>query len=103
MANTLNRYVSTEVGLVASTIYTVAASTKATMMGCHVCNRTSSAITIVLKAAGAFVAKDVSIPANTSLDVLSGSRINLNAADTVTISCNTPVGADAILSVLENT
>ena len=103
MANTFSRNVSTTVGVITSTVYTVPADTTAVMMGCHVANLTSSQITVTLKAAGAHVGKDIPIPAGSNLDVLAGSRINLDAADTVTIQSSAPLSADVILSVMERT
>ena len=85
------------------TMYTVASSTTAVIMGCHVSNLTSSAVTVTIKAAGATLVKDVSIAANSALDLLNGSRINLIATDTVTIQSSAPVSADALLSIMERT
>tara|TARA_R100000030_G_C3177836_1_gene105059 strand:- start:249 stop:518 length:270 start_codon:yes stop_codon:yes gene_type:complete len=89
--------------MTAVTMYTVAASTTAVIMGCHVSNLTSSAVTVTVKAAGATLVKDVSIAANSALDLLNGSRINLVATDTVTVQSSAPVSADAILSIMEKT
>ena len=103
MANTFTRHVNTDVGMTSVTMYTVASSTTTVIMGCHVANLTSSAITVTLTAAGATLAKDVSIPAASALDVLNGSRVNLVATDTVTLVSSAPVSADAILSIMERT
>ena len=103
MANTFTRHVNTDVGMTEVTMYTVASSTTTVIMGCHVANLTSSAITVTLTAAGATLAKDVSIPAASALDVLNGSRVNLVATDTVTLVSSAPVSADAILSIMERT
>ena len=103
MANTFTRHVNTNVGMTSVTMYTVAASTTTVIMGCHVANLTSSAITVTLKAAGATIAKDVSIPANSALDVVNSSKINLVATYTVTLVSSAPVSADAILSIMERT
>ena len=103
MANTFTRHVNTNVGMTSVTMYTVAASTTTVIMGCHVANLTSSAIPVTPKAAGATIAKDVSIPANSALDVVNSSKINLVATDTVTLVSSAPVSADAILSIMERT
>ena len=103
MANTFTRHVNTNVGMTSVTMYTVASSTTTVIMGCHVANLTSSAITVTLTAAGATLAKDVSIPAASALDVLNGSRVNLVATDTVTLVSSAPISADAILSIMERT
>ena len=103
MANTFTRHVNTNVGMTSVTMYTVASSTTTVIMGCHVANLTSSAITVTLTAAGATLAKDVSIPANSALDVVNSSKINLVATDTVTLVSSAPVSADAILSIMERT
>jgi hypothetical protein len=103
MANTFTRNVSTTVGVTTSTVYTVPSATTAVAMGCHVANLTSAQITVTIKAAGAHVGKDIPIPSGSSLDVLAGSRINLNAADTLTVQSSAPLSADVILSVMERT
>jgi len=103
MANTFTRHVNPNVGMTEVTMYTVASSTTAVIMGCHVSNLTSSAVTVTIKAAGATLVKDVSIAANSALDLLNGSRINLVATDTVTIQSSAPVSADALLSIMERT
>ena len=103
MANTFTRHVNTDVGMTSVTMYTVASSTTTVIMGCHVSNLTSSAITVTIKAAGATLVKDVSIPVSSGLDVLDGSRVNLVATDTVTVQSSAPVSADALLSIMERT
>ena len=103
MANTFTRHVNNNVGMTEVTMYTVASSTTAVIMGCHVSILTSIAITVTIKAAGATLVKDASIPVNSGLDLLDGSRINLVATDTVTVQSSAPVSADALLSIMERT
>lgn len=103
MANTYNRYTASSVGVVASTIYTVPTSTTTVLMGCHVANVTDASINVTIKAAGITVGKDIPIPSGSGLDVLNGSRINLNAADTVTVQSSAPTSADVIVSMMERT
>ena len=103
MPNTYKRFPSSSVGVVASTLYTVPADTTVVIMGCHVCNLTADQITVTITAASVNVGKDIPVPSGSSLDLLAGSRINLDAADTVTIQSSAPLSADVILSVMERT
>ena len=109
MANTFTRHINEvssarqAIGMTEFTLYTVGSSTTAVIMGCHVSNLTSSAITVTIKAAGVTLVKDASIPVNSGLDLLDGSRINLVATDTVTVQSSAPISADALLSIMERT
>ena len=50
-----------------------------------------------------FVVKDVTIPAGTSLEVLSGGKVVLQATDVLKIDCSVSAKIDATLSILEIT
>lgn len=102
MANTFKNYTSASVGTGATTVYTVAASTTAIMMGCNLSNTTTSQIAVDVQCAGVYLVKGAPIPANSALSVLDG-KIILEAADTVVVTSDTASSADVILSVLEQT
>ena len=102
MANTFKNYTSASVGTGATTVYTVAASTTAIMMGCNLSNTTTSQIKVDVQVAGVYLVKGAPIPANSALSVLDG-KIILEAADTVVVTSDTASSADVILSVLEQT
>lgn len=102
MANTFKNYTSTSVGTSATTTYTVPASTTTVMIGCNVCNTSTSQIEVDVQAAGAYVVKGVPIPAGAALSVLDG-KIILETTDTVVVTSNTASSVDVIVSVLEQT
>ena len=102
MANTFKNYTSASVGTGATTVYTVAASTTAIMIGCNLSNTTTSQIAVDVQCAGVYLVKGAPIPANSALSVLDG-KIILEAADTVVVTSDTASSADVILSVLEQT
>ena len=102
MANTFKNYTSASVGTGATTVYTVAASTTAIMIGCNLSNTTTSQIKVDVQVAGVYLVKGAPIPANSALSVLDG-KIILEAADTVVVTSDTASSADVILSVLEQT
>ena len=102
MANTFKNYTSTDVGTTAVTTYTVPASTTSVMIGCNICNTTTSQIEVDVQAAGTYVVKGVPIPAGSALSVLDG-KIILETTDTVVVTSDTATSADVIVSVLEQT
>tara|TARA_Y100000385_G_scaffold56983_1_gene54644 strand:+ start:68 stop:376 length:309 start_codon:yes stop_codon:yes gene_type:complete len=102
MANTFKNYTSASVGTGATTVYTVAASTTAIMMGCNLANRTTSQIKVDVQCAGVYLVKGAPIPANSALSVLDG-KVILETTDTVVVTSDTASSADVIVSVLEQT
>ena len=100
MANTFKNYTSSDVGTSAVTNYTVPAATTSVMIGCNLCNTTSSEINVDVQAAGTYVVKGVPIPAGSALSVLDG-KIILETTDTVVITSDTATSCDVIVSVLE--
>ncbi len=102
MANTFKNYTSASVGTGATTVYTVAASTTAIMMGCNLSNTTTSQIKVDVQVAGVYLVKGAPIPASSALGVLDG-KIILEATDTVVVTSDTASSTDVIVSVLEQT
>jgi len=102
MANTFKNYTSGSVGTGATTVYTVAASTTAIMMGCNLSNTTTSQIKVDVQVAGVYLVKGAPIPANSALSVLDG-KVILETTDTVVVTSDTASSTDVILSVLEQT
>lgn len=100
MANTFKNYTSTDVGTTAVLTYTVPAATTSVMIGCNICNTTTSQIEVDVQAAGTYVVKGVPIPAGSALSVLDG-KIILETTDTVVVTSDTATSADVIVSVLE--
>jgi len=96
-------------------IYTVPSSTTSVVLGLILCNIDTNAVTASVKLtsstsggnpngnADVFVVKNVSIPAGSSLEVLSGSKIILQTTDDLLIDCSVTAKIDASLSIMEIT
>ncbi len=94
------------------TIYTVPGSTTTVVIGCTISNQTTSAIAIDLLYYDATTASDIGenyfgygkgipIPANSSLEIMSGNKINMETGDKLYIRCNTDYAFEAMLSIME--
>ena len=101
-----------------STIYTVARSTTPVVLGLTLCNKINAARTVTVKitsdtanrtgannAANENVTllNEVSIPADTTLEVLSGQKLVLETTDVLTIGASVASSIDATLSIMEIT
>jgi|TARA_S200002703_G_scaffold8511_1_gene8508 hypothetical protein len=95
------------------TIYTVPSSTTTVVIGLTLCNVHSTSVTASVKLDSntsdtetneeTFVVKDVSIPAGSSLEVLSGGKYVMQTTDILKIDCSVSAKIDATLSILEIT
>ena len=95
------------------TIYTVPSSTTTVVIGLTLCNVHSTSVTASVKIDSntndtetneeVFVVKDLSIPAGSSLEVLSGGKYVLQTTDIMKIDCSVTAKIDATLSILEIT
>ena len=95
-----NNYTSNAVGTSPVTVHTVATGQEAVVIGLNLCNVTASQITVDVQVAGAYLVKNVPIPAGSALSALDGKMI-MEAADTCVVTSNTAASVDVILSVLE--
>lgn len=103
MANTFKRKLaSTTTADTPVTVYTVPASTTTVVIGFMISNITASAVLATIECASTNLGTDILIPAGSSLSALDG-KIVLEAADTVTIECDTLNGVEVILSIMEVT
>ena len=96
-------------------LYTVPSSTTTVVLGLILCNVHTTAVTASVKLtsstagsnpntnADVMVAKDVDIPAGSSLEVLSGSKLILQTTDALQIDCSVTAKIDASLSIMEIT
>ena len=92
------------------TLYTVQASTDTVVLGLILCNVHTTAVTASVKMSSntvdvetnvdTLVVKDVDIPAGSSLEVLSGSKIVLQTTDLLKIDCSVSAKIDATLSIM---
>ena len=101
-----------------STIYTVAGSTTTVILGLALCNKINATRTVTVKIASdtgnrtgsndaanesVTLLNEVSIPADTTLEVLAGQKYVLETTDVMTIGASVGSSIDATLSIMEIT
>ena len=116
MANTFK--IKTNAAMPASagtplTLYTVPSSTTCVVIGLILCNVHTTSVTASVKIESntsdtetnenVTVAKDVRIPAGSSLELLTGGKVVVQATDVIKIDCSVTAKIDATLSILEIT
>ncbi len=114
MANTFKLKTKSGVnGAALSTVYTVPASTTAVIIGLTISNIKGQSITadaqiVTASSTGenaddVYIVKDVPLPAGSSIEVMSGNKIILQAGDVVKSGGSNASGndADVILSIME--
>ena len=116
MANTFK--VKTNANMPASagtplTLYTCPGSTTTIVLGLLLCNNDTSQRTVDVKIESdtndtetnetVFVTKDTPIPATSSLELLSGNKIVLQATDVLKVDSDVAGKIDATLSIMEIT
>ena len=97
-------------------MYTVAGSTTTVVLGLVLTNIHSSAVTaeveLVSDTSGggraatngtSFLVKDVTIPAGSSLEILSGGKVILETTDAIRIDCSVADKLSGTLSIMEIT
>ena len=121
MANDFKRFtvpsVNTSSGASASAVYTVPAGAGSTalesiIIGITLVNKTTSGVTASVfldnfdGSNDVFIVKDASIPAGSSLEVMSGNKIvvqnNGTTGDVIRVSSGTATAVDATVTVLED-
>jgi len=95
------------------TLYTVPSSTQTIIIGLTLCNVHTASVTCSVKIdsntsdvetnEAVKVINDVTIPSNSSLEVLSGGKYVLQTTDILLIDCSVTAKIDATLSILEIT
>ncbi len=116
MANTFKLKTKSGVnGSALSTVYTVPASTTTVIIGLTIANIKGQSITADAQIVTAsttgenaddvYIVKDVPLPAGSSIEVMSGNKIILNAGDIVKAGGSNASGSDAdiLLSIMEIT
>jgi hypothetical protein len=103
MANTFAREIAaTTTADSPVTVYTVPALTTTVVIGFMVSNLTAAEVAVSIEAASTNLGTDLPIPAGSALSALDGKLV-LEAADTVTIECDTLNGVEVIFSYMEIT
>ena len=89
-------------------LYTVPSATTTIVLGLTLCNKTSSAVTATVQFqdtsasnADFQVIDTVSIPARTSLELLSGQKYVLETTDVLRVKAGTGSALDATLGIME--
>jgi hypothetical protein len=121
MANTFKLFTIADVAVDSgtfSTIYTVAGSTTGIVVGLALCNKIASARTVTVKVTSDTAGRtgnndaanesitllnEVTVPADTTLEVLAGQKYVLETTDIMTIGASVGSSIDATLCVMEIT
>jgi len=113
MANTFKNAIKPNVTTTGSnydTLYTAPAGATSIILGLALANKTTSAVTVKVQitdtsASNATIQllEDVSIPANTTLEVLGGQKYILETGDILKVRAGTGSAIDAFLGVMERT
>ena len=112
MANTFKNAIKPNVTTTGSnydTLYTAPAGATSIILGLALANKTTSAVTVKVQITDAApsgtiqLLEDVSIPANTTLEVLGGQKYVLEAGDILKVQAGTGTAIDAFLGVMERT
>ena len=100
------------------TMYTVASSTTTVILGLVLTNIHTSAVTVEVELVSdtanrngannvangtAFLVKDVTIPAGSSLELLSGGKVVMETTDILKIDCSVADKVSGTLSIMEIT
>ena len=95
------------------TLYTCPNSTQTIVIGLTLCNIHTTAVTADVQLVSdtsdtetnetVLLAKDVTIPAGSSLELLTGGKVVVQATDIIKIDCSVTAKIDATLSILEIT
>ena len=113
MANTFKNAIKSNVTTTGSdydTLYTAPAGATSIILGLALANKTTSSVTVKVQVADASgsnpviqLLEDVSIPANTTLEVLGGQKYILETGDILKVRAGTGTAIDAFLGVMERT
>ena len=113
MANTFK--LKTKAGIDASlvTIYTVPANTTTVIIGLTISNIKGSSVTsdaqiVTASSSGenaddVYLVKDIPLPTGSSIEIMSGNKIVLEAGDIVKVKGSVTNAVDALLSIMEIT
>ena len=113
MANTFK--LKTKAGIDASLVkvYTVPSSTTTVVIGLTIANVQGGSVTADAKIvsntddtevnADVYIAKNIPLPAGSSVEVMAGNKIVLQATDEVWVSGSATDAVDAVLSIMEIT
>ena len=113
MANTFKVKTKAGIGTSITTVYTVPSSTTTIVLGLMLCNVDTSQRLVDVQIVSdtsdtetnstVFAIKDAPIPAGSTLEVMAGNKVVLQATDVLKIDCDVAGKIDATLSIMEIT
>ena len=113
MANTFKLKTKAGIDTTLVSVYTVPASTTTVIIGCTISNIKGASVTadaqiVTASSSGenaddVYVVKDIPLPAGSSIEIMSGNKIILEAGDIVKVKGSATNAVDAILSIMEIT
>jgi len=108
MANTFKLKTKASVGVTTEDVYVVPAATTTTVIGITLSNKTGGSINVgigVTRSASddVNILKTVPIPQGSSLEVMAGNKLVLEATDTLTAISDVASSLDVSVSILELT
>ena len=112
MANTFKSVTSGSIGTTLVTVYTCPASTTAIVLGASLAYTATNPIGGSIKLAkngssagqdDVFVVKAAPVPAGSSIEVMSGNKVVMEASDVLQFQSDPASSLDSIVSVLEIT
>jgi len=108
MANTFKLKTKASVGVTTQNVYVVPAATTTTVIGITLANISGSSINVGIGVTRASndnvnILKTVPIPQGSSLEVMAGNKLVLEATDTLTAISDVASSLDVSVSILELT
>ena len=113
MANTFKLKTKAGIDTSLTTIYTVPGSTTTVIIGLTISNIKGSSVTadaqlVTASSSGenaddVYIIKDIPLPTGSSIEVMAGNKIVLEAGDIVRVKGSVTDAVDAILSIMEIT
>ena len=110
MPNTLKNILTTQLSTDSATLYTCPSSTNAIILVLAFTNKTYNSVTASVQFTDAsdsnatrLLLNEVTIPANTTLEVLAGQKYVLEASDILKVQASAASSLDAVLGLMQIT
>ena len=113
MANTFKLKTKANIDASLTTAYTVPSSTTTVIIGCTVANVKGASVTADVQLVTAsssgenaddvYIVKAIPLPAGSSVEIMAGNKIILEAGDVIKVKGSVTDAVDAILSIMEIT
>ena len=113
MANTFKLKTKANIDASLTTVYTVPSSTTTVIIGCTVANVKGASVTADVQLVTAsssgenaddvYIVKSIPLPAGSSVEIMAGNKIILEAGDVIKVKGSVTDAVDTILSIMEIT